>query len=186
MAVQRVPPGQRLTEGFPVLHYSGVPRIQLATWRLNVHGLVEAPLDLTWEDFLALPQVSLQADFHCVTRWSRLDNLWEGVAVQELAARARPLADASHVLVHSYDGFTTNIPLEVLMDQDVLLARRHNGADLPQEHGWPLRLVVPKRYAWKSAKWVSGLEFLPHDRPGFWEQRGYHNNADPWKEERYG
>lgn len=186
MSVPRVPPGQRVVEGFPVLHYSRVPRINLATWRLHVHGLVETPLDLTWEDFLELPQVSLKADFHCVTHWTRLDNLWEGVTFRELAAQVRPLPEASHVLAHCYDGFTTNIPLEVLMDHDVLLARRHDGADLPQMHGWPLRLVVPKRYAWKSAKWVSGLEFLAQDRPGFWEQRGYHNDADPWKEERYG
>ncbi len=186
MSAPRVPPGQRVVDGFPVLHYSGVPRINLATWRLHVHGLVETPLDLTWEDFLELPQVTLKADFHCVTRWSKLDNLWEGVTFQELAGRAKPLPEASHVLVYGYDGFTTNIPLDVLMDHDVLLARRHNGADLHQEHGWPLRLVVPKRYAWKSAKWVSVLEFLSQDRPGFWEQRGYHNNADPWKEERYG
>ena len=121
-----------------------------------------------------------------MTRWSKLDNLWEGVTFRELAAQVRPLPEASHVLAHCYDGFTTNIPLEVLMDNDVLLAYRHDGVDLPQVHGWPLRLVVPKRYAWKSAKWISGLEFLAQDRPGFWEQRGYHNDADPWKEERYG
>lgn len=184
-SVPRVPPGQRVVEGFPILHYDGVPRIDLAAWRLRLYGLVEAPLHLTWEELLALPQASIRADFHCVTTWSKLGNLWEGVAFGELAARARPRPEAAHVLAHCYDGFTTNVPLEVLMDEDVLLARRHNGADLTPDHGWPLRLVVPKRYAWKSAKWVSGLEFLARDRPGFWEQRGYHNRGDPWQEERY-
>lgn len=186
MSVPRIPPGQQVVSGFPVLHYGGVPKIDLASWRLRIRGLVGKPLELAWPDFLDFPQSSFQADFHCVTHWTRLDNLWEGVTFRELAAQVRPLPEASHVLAHCYDGFTTNIPLEVLMDHDVLLASRHDGAALTPVHGWPLRLVVPKRYAWKSAKWVSGLEFLAQDRPGFWEQRGYHNDADPWKEERYG
>jgi DMSO/TMAO reductase YedYZ molybdopterin-dependent catalytic subunit len=152
---------------------------------LRVSGLLEDPLSLTWEEFRSLPTLSLQADFHCVTHWSRLDNLWEGVSFRELATRVRPHAEARYVMVHCYDGFTTNLPLAVLLDQDVLLAYRHDGAELAPEHGWPLRLVVPKRYAWKSAKWVERLEFLAQDQPGFWEQRGYHNDADPWAEERY-
>lgn len=182
----RIPPGQYLTEDFPVLHYGSVPRIHLSTWRLRIFGLVREPLELTWEQFVAWPQTKVEADFHCVTHFSKLDNLWEGVLFREIAALVRPLPEALYVVAHGCGGFTTNLPLEELMDEDVLLARRHNGADLTPDHGWPLRLVVPKLYAWKSAKWLSGLEFLDHDQPGFWEQNGYHNHGDPWKEERYG
>ncbi len=185
MSESRVPPGQHLTYDFPVLHYGNVPRIELASWRLRIYGLVREPLELTWEQFLRLPQVEVRSDFHCVTMWSKLDNVWEGVLFRNIASLVSPRPEALYVVAHGYGGFTTNLPLSVLMDDDVLLARRHNGADLTPDHGWPLRLVVPKRYAWKSAKWLNGLEFLDHDEPGFWEQHGYHNNGDPWREERY-
>lgn len=180
-----LPPGQHVVRGLPVLDLGTVPHIYLASWRLTITGLVEKPLELSWEGFMTMPMVSVRADFHCVTHWSKLDNLWEGVLFQELAARVDPSREARYVMVNCYDGFATNLPLEILLDPSVLLAYHHNNVELTAEHGWPLRLVVPQRYAWKSAKWVKGLEFMAEDRPGFWEQRGYHNDADPWKEERY-
>jgi len=183
---RRTPPGQALTERFPVLHYGGVPEISLAAWRFRLFGLVQREQTLDWEAFLALPRVSLTADFHCVTGWSRLDNAWEGVRTRDVVALAPPLPEARFVMVHGANDYTTNLPLEALLDDDCLFALRHDGADLTPEHGGPMRLVVPKLYAWKSAKWCTGLEFLAEDRPGFWERNGYHMHGDPWREERYG
>jgi DMSO/TMAO reductase YedYZ molybdopterin-dependent catalytic subunit len=181
----RIPPGQVLTEKWPVLHYGPVPKVDLAHWSFRIWGLVAQPLEWTWEQFLSLPSVESVSDIHCVTRWSRLDNRWRGVPVREVLARARPLPQARFVLAHAEYGYTANLPLEALLDDDVLLAYEHDGQPLTPEHGFPLRLVVPKRYFWKSAKWVRGLELLAEDRLGFWEQLGYHNDADPWQEQRY-
>jgi DMSO/TMAO reductase YedYZ molybdopterin-dependent catalytic subunit len=168
-----------------VLHYGEVPKIDLERWDFRVHGLVENPLRLTWEEFQALPRVEVQSDIHCVTRWSRYDNAWEGVSVQEVLRRAGVSPDAAFAIAHAEKGFTTNLPLAELLKDDVLLADKHDGVALTPEHGWPLRLVVPRRYFWKSAKWIRGIELVATDRPGFWEQNGYHNEADPWKEERF-
>ena len=182
---RRVPPGQRVTEKFPVLHYGSIPRFDPRTWDLKVFGLVEEPLTLSYEQLLELPTTRIVADIHCVTGWSKLDTVWEGVPFQQLLKLVQPKPEAEFVMVHCEQGFTTNVPLDVVMDDDVLLAYRYDDAPLTAEHGYPLRLVVPKRYFWKSAKWVRGLDLMARDRLGFWESRGYHNNADPWKEERY-
>ena len=181
----RLPPGQVRTEKWPVLHYGSVPKTDLTTWDFKVFGLVERPLRWTWEDFLGLPRVHVRSDIHCVTRWSRFDNEWQGVAVREVFARARVKPEANFIVAHAEQGFTANLPLTELLRDDVLLADKHDGIDLTPEHGWPLRLVVPNRYFWKSAKWIRGLELVDQDRPGFWEQNGYHNQADPWQEERF-
>ncbi len=181
----RLPPGQKLTDGWPVLHYGGIPAIDLATWKFSVVGLVEEDFHLGWQEFMALPQVTLRSDIHCVTHWSKFDNDWTGVTFRELMTHVAPKPAASHVMIHSYGGYTTNLPLAELMDDDVLLAHTHNGEPLTKEHGWPLRLIVPKLYFWKSAKWVRGLVFMGDDRPGFWEMYGYHIHGDPWTEERY-
>jgi DMSO/TMAO reductase YedYZ molybdopterin-dependent catalytic subunit len=183
---ERVPPGQSLTKKWPVLHYGDVPRVDLASWRFDVGGLVEEPFSLTYDELRALPGQDTLCDIHCVTRWSRLDNRFEGVSVQQIIRRARPTPDASHVLVHAEGGFTTNLPIADLDRPENLLAWKHDGEDLTPEHGWPLRLVVPHLYFWKSAKWVRRFEFLSGDVPGFWEQNGYHMRGDPWEEERYG
>ncbi len=182
---RRVPPGQRVTEKFPVLHYGSIPRFDPRTWDLKIFGLVEEPLTLSYEQLLELPTTRIVADIHCVTGWSKLDTVWEGVPFQQLLKLVQPKPEAEFVMVHCEQGFTTNVPLDVVMDDDVLLAYKYDDAPLTPEHGYPLRLVVPKRYFWKSAKWVRGLELMARDRLGFWESRGYHNNADPWKEERY-
>ena len=181
----RVPPGQRLTEGWPVLTYGGAPRVDLKDWKFLVAGAVEQEVALSWDEFNALPQVTLTNDVHCVTGWSKLDNEWRGVPFAEVAKLAKPKPEAQHVMVHCYGGYTTNVPLADLMHDDVLFAHTHNGQPLPQEHGGPLRLVVPHLYFWKSAKWVRGLLFMMDERPGFWEMYGYHIRGDPWKEERY-
>ena len=181
----RVPPGQYVTEKFPVLHYGSVPKSDLAAWDFKVYGVVDAPFGLTWDEFKALPRKQVQTDIHCVTRWTKLDTIWEGVPIQEILTRAQVRPAASHVLAHCEQGYTANLPLDVLDDQDVLLADIFDGRPLDPEHGYPLRLFVPKRYFWKSAKWIRGLEFLSRDILGFWERYGYNNNADPWKEERY-
>ncbi len=181
----RVPPNQKVVEDWPVLTYGGTPRIDVAKWRLRLFGAVEEEKEFTWEEFLALPKVTVNSDVHCVTAWSKLDNQWEGVAFKELVRRVRLTPDANAVMAHCYGGYATNILLEDLMRDDVLLAYRHNGQELPPEHGGPLRLVVPHLYFWKSAKWLRGVEFLDRDRPGFWEMYGYHMRGDPWKEERY-
>jgi DMSO/TMAO reductase YedYZ molybdopterin-dependent catalytic subunit len=181
----RLPPGQYLTDKWPVLHAGSVPETDLATWDLRVFGEVEQPLRLTWEELRALPSVEITLDIHCVTRWSRFDAGFRGVHWRELARLARPLPSARFAVAHAEQGFTANVPLAFLEDERALLAYEADGEPLTPEHGWPLRLVVPKRYAWKSVKWVSGLEILAGDRRGFWEDRGYHNRADPWHEERY-
>lgn len=181
----RLPPGQVRTEKWPVLHYGSVPRVELATWDLRVDGLVEQPQHWTWEEFQALPRVQVASDIHCVTRWSRFDNLWEGVSALELLRRAQPRPEAHFVVLHAEQGFTTNLPLSEFAQHDVLLADRHDGEPLTPEHGWPLRAVVPRRYFWKSAKWVRRVELVGRDQPGFWERNGYHNEANPWREERF-
>lgn len=181
----RLPPGQSLTEKFPVLTYGDTPSVPQERWRLKVVGLVEHELDLDWAQFLALPQNRVTADFHCVTGWSRFDNEWEGVRFLDLLKVAGARTEAQYVAMHCYGGYTTNLPLAAMLDEDVLLAHRHGGRDLAPEHGGPVRVVVPKRYAYKSAKWIAGLALHAQDQPGFWEVRGYHNQADPWKEERY-
>jgi DMSO/TMAO reductase YedYZ molybdopterin-dependent catalytic subunit len=181
----RVPPGQRVVDGWPVLSYGLVPKIDLATWEFRIWGEVEDEVTFTWEEFMALPKTSITSDIHCVTAWSKLDNAWEGVAFREVMKHVRLKPDASHAMVHSFGGYTTNLPLADLDDDDVLFAYGHNGEDLTPDHGWPLRLVVPKLYFWKSAKWVRGLRFMTDDRPGFWEMYGYHMRGDPWKQERY-
>jgi DMSO/TMAO reductase YedYZ molybdopterin-dependent catalytic subunit len=181
----RLPPGQVKTEKWPVLHHGQVPDVDLKTWDLVVDGLVGHPQRWTWEEFGKLPRTRVRSDIHCVTRWSRFDNVWEGVSLRELARRASPAADARFAIIHAELGFTTNLPLTELVQDDVLLADRHDGQPLSPEHGWPLRLVVPRRYFWKSAKWIRRLELVARDEPGFWERNGYHNAADPWHEERF-
>jgi len=167
------------------LSYERTPQALPIDWKLKITGEVENPFELTWEEFLALPRMAMTSDFHCVTTWSRYDNTWEGVHIREILQRARPLPTAKFVMAHSWTGYTTNLPLSDLDDDDVMIVIKHDGQDLEPDHGGPVRLLVPKLYAYKSAKWLDGLEFMQHDRPGFWEQRGYHNRADPWKEERY-
>lgn len=181
----RLPPGQYLTQKWPVLHYGSVPATDLATWDLRVWGEVEEPFTISWAEFRALPRTSIVADIHCVTRWTRLDASFDGVAIQRVLERARPTPAARFVLAHAEHGYTANLPIEVLDDDDVLLADVADGAPLTPEHGHPLRLVVPKRYFWKSAKWIRGLQFLTADELGFWERYGYHNDADPWLEQRF-
>ncbi|MBI2867969.1 MAG: sulfite oxidase-like oxidoreductase [Chloroflexi bacterium] len=181
----RIPPGQYVTEKFPVLTYGGTPKVDFNTWELKVTGLVEHPLRLTWEQFNSLPRVGVTADFHCVTQWSRLSNEWEGVPAKDVLMMAQPRPGALFVLVKCYGDYTTNLELAALMENDVLLATRLDGRELPPDHGGPLRLVVPKRYGWKSAKWVQELELTDREVLGFWEQRGYHREGDPWREERF-
>ena len=182
----RLPPGQYLTEKWPVLHAGTVPQTDLGTWDFKVFGEVEAPLTLSYAELQALPQTQITADIHCVTRWSRFDTSFKGVHWRELASIVRPKPSARFVLAHAEQGFTANVPLEALEDEDALIAWEADGEPLEAEHGWPLRLVIPSRYFWKSAKWLRGVEVLSADRPGFWERYGYHNDADYWKEQRYG
>ena len=181
----RVPPGQTLVEHFPVLSYGPAPRLNPRTWDFKIFGLVEEPIRLSYEEFRALPQSKQVSDFQCVTTWSRLDNAWEGVRVADVMKLVKLRREARFVVIHCDGGYTTNLPLHEFLDDDVMLAHRHDGADLELDHGFPLRLVVPKLYGWKSAKWVRGIEFVDIDQRGFWEVRGYHNHADPWTEERY-
>jgi DMSO/TMAO reductase YedYZ molybdopterin-dependent catalytic subunit len=181
----RLPPGQVLTRKWPVLTYGETPAVDLRTWSFRCFGLVEAPISWTWEQFLELPRVEVTSDVHCVTRWSRFDNRWEGVAVSEVLRQARVGPEAVAVTVHADPDYTTNVLLDDLRGPDVVLAIKHDGRDLPAEHGGPCRLVVPRLYFWKSAKWVTGFEFLDVNAPGFWEVNGYHLRADPWNEERY-
>ncbi len=183
--MDRLPPGQRWVVDVPVLHHGDVPHIDTRDWRLALRGLVENPVEIGWEEFISLPKTKVVRDWHCVTRWSVMDVEWEGVPFSEVAALASPLKEARFVMIHCYGGYSTNLPLSVVLSDDVLFALRMNGSPLTPEHGSPVRLVVPSRYAWKSAKWVSGVEFMAHDRPGFWEKRGYHNDGDPWLEQRF-
>lgn len=182
----RTPPGQHLVTNFPVLDLGNRPEITRDTWRLHLFGLVRHEVTLDWAGLLRLPQVKVALDFHCVTRWSRLDMQWEGVLARDVLMLAEPAPEAHFVTLHSYDEYTTNLPLTALLDSNVLVAHSVLGKPLSSEHGGPVRLVVPKRYGWKSAKWLKGIEFHQEDRPGFWEVRGYHNDADPWQEQRFG
>ncbi len=183
---ERVPPGQRLTEKWPALHEGSVPGADVSEWTFRIFGLVGEERSLSYREFTALPQVKVFSDIHCVTGWSKLDNLWEGVSSAQIKELVNILPEAKFVMVHATGGFTTNLSLDDFFQPDVLLAIKHNGIPLTLEHGAPLRLVVPRLYFWKSAKWVTGIEFMAKDKRGFWESRGYHNHGDPWKEERYG
>ncbi len=186
MSQPRLPPGQIVTKKWPVLHYGTVPKVDLERWRFQVRGEVDRPFELTWAELQAMPRQETACDIHCVTRWSRYDNVFEGVPVSLLLERAGVRPTAHYVLVHAEQGYTTNVPLEDLDRPDNLLALHHNGEPLTPEHGGPVRLLIPHLYFWKSAKWVRGFEFLEEDYPGFWEQNGYHMRGDPWAEERYG
>jgi len=180
-----VPPGQSLTTGFPVLHVGDVPTFDRATWRLRLYGLVEEPFELSFDELRALPSTEWRGDIHCVTRWSKKATIWRGVLFRDLVARAKPLPEATHVLQRADNLYTTNLPLEAMLGDDCLVAYEFDGQNLEPIHGGPVRMLVPKLYFWKSAKWIKALEFMDHDEPGFWEKRGYHNEGDPWKEERY-
>jgi DMSO/TMAO reductase YedYZ molybdopterin-dependent catalytic subunit len=182
----RLPPGQYLTQKWPVLHYGSVPKVNLATWDFRVTGLVEEPLTLTWEELQRLPRKTVESDVHCVTRWSLLDSTWEGIPVSAVLDRVRLKPEATHVMVHAEAGYTTNLSLDDLRRDANMLVDRRNGEPISPEHGWPLRLFVPHLYFWKSAKWVRGFEVRHGDGPGFWEGFGYHMRGDPWREERYG
>jgi len=181
----RLPPGQSLTIKWPVLHYGSVPQFDAEKWDFKISGLVEEPLRLNWRKFRELPQVEVTSDFHCVTRWSRLDNRWKGVRFIDVLERVKLKPGAEHVLVLAEEGYTSNIPLKDLQRPEVLFAFEHDGGPLTGEHGGPLRLVVPHLYAWKSVKWVRGFMLLDHERLGCWERNGYHAYGDPWKEQRY-
>ncbi|MCS0493488.1 sulfite oxidase-like oxidoreductase [Ancylobacter sp. MQZ15Z-1] len=182
---ERLPPGQHLVRDWPVLDLGLQPRIPLETWRLDVTGAVETPVSWDWPTFRAQKQTSEVTDIHCVTTWSRYDNRWEGLSTRDLLDIVMPRAEASHVMLQSYDGYTTNLPLEDFAAEDALLVHSWEGQPLTLEHGGPVRLMVPHLYFWKSAKWLKKIEFRTSDQRGFWEERGYHNHADPWKEERY-
>lgn len=184
-AQDRLPPGQRLVKDWPVLDLGVQPHVTPQKFRLDVDGAVETPLSLSWEEFLALPQSESVSDMHCVTQWSRYDNRWKGVSAHELLARARPKPGAAHVIFHAHDGYTTNVRLEQFDQPDVFLVHEWEGKPIDRQHGGPVRVLVPRLYLWKSAKWIRRIEFVLRDRPGFWEERGYNNNADPWLEERY-
>ncbi len=194
---KRLPPGQSLTSKFPVLHYGPVPRADLTTWTLRIWGEVEGEVSLSWEEFNRLPKTRLNMDLHCVTRWSKLDTAWEGVSVKTMIEQGvfKPLPSARFVMQHAEYGFTVNLPLEIVLADNFLLATHYDGAPISPDHGYPLRGVIgaiPARpdlatpYLWKGAKWLRGLEFMARDRPGFWEEAGYHNEADVWKEQRFG
>jgi DMSO/TMAO reductase YedYZ molybdopterin-dependent catalytic subunit len=185
---ERLPPRQSRTLKWPVLDASGAPRIDLKKWRFSLEGLIEHPVSWSWDEFLTLSRVKVFADFHCVTRWSRLGNVWEGVSTRELVARAGGVSPkAKYVLAYGYDHrWSTNLPVDHFLAEDALVAILHDGEPLSEEHGGPARLIVPQLYAWKSAKWVAGVEFREKDQPGFWERGGYHMRGDPWKEERFG
>jgi DMSO/TMAO reductase YedYZ molybdopterin-dependent catalytic subunit len=180
----RLPPGQSLTLDFPVLHYGSVPGFNPDTWSLRAYGEVEQEKKWSWAEFTALPTTKVTCDIHCVTRWSKFDTEWEGVRFRDVVDMVGVKPTAKFVIAHCDGGYTTNTPLDIMLDDDVLLAYRFGGRPLEPDHGFPMRTLVPKRYFWKSAKWVRAIEFSPVDRPGFWEQAGYHNNGDPWKEER--
>jgi DMSO/TMAO reductase YedYZ molybdopterin-dependent catalytic subunit len=181
----RVPPGQYLTEGFPVLTVGPNPDYDLSAWDFQLFGEVDEPIGLSWDELQALPQTEVKTDIHCVTRWSKIDTVWRGVRVSELLERARVRPEGKFVMAHSDGGYTTNLPLEVVMDDDVLVAHAFDGKPLEPDHGAPVRLLVPKRYFWKSAKFLRRIEVMSEDRMGFWELNGYHNDADPWKEQRH-
>ena len=182
---ERLPPGQHLVKNWPVLDLGVQPQIRLDTWRLEIRGLAENQLTLSWKSFLALDQTSKVSDIHCVTTWSRYDNEWHGVSTRDLLDEAIPKPEATHVLLSSYDGYDTNLPLEDFAAEDAILATHWEGEPITAEHGGPMRLVVPHLYFWKSAKWLRRIEFLNADQAGFWERNGYHMYGDPWTEQRY-
>jgi len=189
---ERVPPGQTRTRKWPVLHAAHVPQVSREDWRLEIVGLVERPLSFTWEEFQELPRVKVFADFHCVTQWSRLGNAWEGVSTRHLLSLAGAKPEAKFAILHGYDmtpawdrNWTTNLPLEDFLAEDALLADLHDGQPLSADHGGPVRAIVPRLYAWKSAKWIKAIELSAVDSPGYWERGGYHNHGDPWTEERF-
>ena len=181
----RLPPGQRITQKWPVLHYGKAPAIDATGWTFTISGLVEAERTLTYDEFKALTPVQVFSDIHCVTKWSRLDNLWEGVSTGTIKDLVRIKPEAKFLMVQGAGGFTTNLSLDDFFQPDVLLALKHDGEPLAPDHGAPVRLVVPRLYFWKSAKWVTGIKLVSEDEPGFWERAGYHMHGDPWKEERY-
>lgn len=183
--VERLPPGQRLVANWPVLDLGVQPDVTKDDWKLSVDGLVENPVSLTYAQLLALPQTSSVSDIHCVTKWSRYDNHWVGVSARDLIALVRPKAEVGHVIFHAYDGYTTNVTLEAFAAEDAMIAHTWEGYPITRQHGGPVRIVIPRYYFWKSAKWVRRIEFSRDDKPGFWEVRGYHNVGDPWNEERY-
>jgi DMSO/TMAO reductase YedYZ molybdopterin-dependent catalytic subunit len=180
-----VPPGQAVTEGFPVLHVGDVPAIDPASYKLRFGGLCANPYEISYDELRALPASEYRGDIHCVTRWSKKNTFWRGTLFRTLVERAQPHPSVTHVVQHADNDYTTNLPLTWMLDDDVLVAWEFDGKPIEPVHGGPVRLLVPKRYFWKSAKWVHTIEFLDHDEKGFWEVRGYHNEADPWKEERY-
>ena len=182
---ERVPAGQFVTPKMPEMTVGRVPRVDMAGWRLTIGGEVERPVELTWEEYLALAADAVTADFHCVTQWTRLNVGWEGAQAMRVIGLAQPAASARYAMLHCHDGYTANIDLDALAAEDALFAHRMDGAPLTPEHGGPLRLVVPARYGWKSAKWVRRVELLAENSPGFWEQNGYHMRGDPWREERF-
>jgi DMSO/TMAO reductase YedYZ molybdopterin-dependent catalytic subunit len=181
----RVPKGQYVTPKMPVMNLSYAPKLSTADWKLSVRGLVEREVELDWDAFLALPGMSEVVDFHCVTQWSRLNVAWEGVAASTVVDLASPKPEARYVMLRGADGYTTNVDLEMFREPDVLFAHKMDGEPLEPNHGYPVRLVVPARYGWKSAKWVTGVELMAENRPGFWETNGYHMRGDPWREERF-
>ncbi len=185
MQAPRLPPNQSQTNRWPVLHYGSVPRTDLARWDLRVYGLVEKPLRYTWKEFLELPRVTPSTDFHCVTGWSRFDNHWEGVSVRTLVDLTRPKPEAQHVTEEAEQGYTTGVALRELLDLGAFLAFAWEGSPLTPDHGGPLRMIVPGKYAYKGAKWLRALRFTQDHEMGFWEVRGYSDKADPWKEQRY-
>lgn len=182
----RLPPGQHLTSEWPVLDLGIQPNLAESDWSLSVAGAVERPLRWNWADFIAQPQVEMVSDIHCVTTWSRYDNTWQGVSARHLLAMVKPRASARFIMFRSYDGYTTNVPLSRFADDDVLLAHSWQGQRLTRDHGGPVRVVIPKLYFWKSAKWLRAITFMDQDSPGYWELRGYHDEGDPWTEQRYG
>ena len=183
---QKTPPGQVATEKFPVLTYGDTPMISTDDWRFRVWGEVEQEVVWTWDEFMKFPQTTLHEDFHCVTHWSRFNDDWTGVLFKDLLPHIRVKPSAKFTMQHAYGGYTTNLPISVMLQEEVIFAHTFNGQPLPREHGGPMRVFTPRRYAWKGAKWVNGLEFMTKDRPGFWELNGYNTPADPWKEERFG
>jgi DMSO/TMAO reductase YedYZ molybdopterin-dependent catalytic subunit len=185
-ARERLPPGQRLVKDWPVLDLGVQPDVPARKFRLDIDGMVRRPISMTLDDFMALPQAESVSDMHCVTQWSRYDNRWKGVSARTLLAMVEPKDEARHVVFHSHDGYTTNVRLDQFDQPDVFLVHQWDGAPISREHGGPVRVLIPRLYLWKSAKWVRRIELTGADRPGFWEVRGYHNNGDPWTEERYG
>lgn len=180
----RLPPGQYETRDFPVLSFGPTQRIDKKDWKLKIWGLADTT-EWSWDEINALPQTDIHTDIHCVTKWSKFDTNWSGVLLDEIMKQTKVKENANHLIAHSYDGYTTNVPLEDIKGLQAMVALRYEGEEIEPEHGGPVRLLVPHLYFWKSAKWLTGLEFVDHDEPGFWETKGYHNYGDPWKEQRY-